>query len=304
MKKLRGNMNRKSLAWNLAGSVLVIIMVFLAVESPNWIQTYMDGNAEKRVDGFELEVQTYDQENTSFAEEMKLLANESSWEGVQLVPVTDNEEQITSEQLTNAVNLELNHMFEQPDLVEKLAVSPEQLTARERYSLYSPDAANKLNGLEIWKLEYAADEQTVKIVLDVNFQKMYMFHNEKNNSNIFDNIDLELNAYLMNRVQEYYDTLKEEGEDTPEVMCLPLKQFVSASPSVENYAIDKATDADVVDDVDGSNKSGLGTKGVGAMGLGFAEDSTLLLYYDYNIQRKDDIEIQCGIYHFRQMLQL
>lgn len=271
-------------------------MVFLAVESPRLIQMYMDQNAEKKMDGFELEAQTYEQRYTSFSEEMKLLANDKNWENTQLVPVTDNKEQISDDQLTSAVNLELNHMIGLPEFAEKLVVSSKQLSKRERYSLYSQNSENKLNGLEVWSLEYVTGEQTIKAVLDVNFQKIYMMKIQRSNVSIFDYVDWDLESYMMNQTNGYYAALKEEENESPLIVCFPLKELAYTASTSDMYSVDKK-----VDKIDEAKTA---VKEIGAADFGVPEDSSLLVYYDYAILEKDEFEIQYGIYHFRKMLQL
>lgn len=293
MKKIQ--MNKKSLVWNLIGITLVILMVFLAMKSPSWIQTYMDQNAEKKVEGFELEAQTYEQKYTSFSEEMKLLANEMNWNGIQLVPVTDNMEQISNEQLTKAVNQELYNIITLTDLAQKMMVSSDQLIVRERYSLYSQDNENKLNGLEIWKLEYSTEQQSIKVVMDVNFQKIYMINISKNDISIFDFVDWDLDSYFWNQTNDYYLKLKEEEDESPKILCFSLKEYTNVYSS-KTYEVDEAEDR--------LSKIGLAKKAASAKDFGMPEDSSLLVYYYYNILGKNGFEMQSGIYQFEKMLQL
>lgn len=288
-------MNKKSLVWNLIGITLVILMVFLAMKSPSWIQTYMDQNAEKKVEGFELEAQTYEQKYTSFSEEMKLLANEMNWNGIQLVPVTDNMEQISNEQLTKAVNQELYNIITLTDLAQKMMVSSDQLIVRERYSLYSQDNENKLNGLEIWKLEYSTEQQSIKVVMDVNFQKIYMINISKNDISIFDFVDWDLDSYFWNQTNDYYLKLKEEEDESPKILCFSLKEYTNVYSS-KTYEVDEAEDR--------LSKIGLAKKAASAKDFGMPEDSSLLVYYYYNILGKNGFEMQSGIYQFEKMLQL
>lgn len=156
----------------LANIVIVCIILIIAIYFPNIVSSYLQKSLEGKLSFVDVGVKTYEVEYNNIREKIASINQYKEEYGeLKTVPIVTEVTEELKENLTKQVSQQLKKI-QKGISYEFSSFNKVNLISCEKYVIYISDEAN---GISFWKLKYQKKEEDIQIIMDTEFNYIYVF---------------------------------------------------------------------------------------------------------------------------------
>lgn len=156
----------------LVNVAIVCIILMIAVCFPNIVSSYLQKSLEDKVSYVDVGVKTYEVKYNNIWEKLVTIQKCVEEEGkLKTIPIVTEVTEELKENLTQKVMQQLNKIQDGISY-EFSEIYKEELVTCDNYAIYS---SNEAIGISFWKLEYQRKKEDIQIIMDTEFNYIYVF---------------------------------------------------------------------------------------------------------------------------------